>query len=716
MRVSTLVVMASNSHSHLLAPGRIGPMELRNRIVMPAMDQNSCTGEGEITDLNIAHYEARARGGTGLLILETSAVAYPVGATSRHQPSLSDDRMIPALARLADAVHRHGAKMVVQVCHHGKTASIDAQDEREQIVPSVPLPADDMQFDHFSMDEIMRMAGLTGGKMPQRREATADDLAWVVDQFADAAERVQRAGFDGVEIHAAHGYLISTFLSPTYNQRTDEYGGSAENRARLLCDVIRAIRARCGDDFAVIVRLDGVEYRGSLTTEMTVEHARLAVEAGAHAIHVSANSKQAIGPGFTEGPLPWTEGQYVEFARAVKKAVSVPVIAVGRIMPDLAEKLLAAGDCDYVSMGRQLLADPDIANRLAEGRPDLVRTCINCYVCVAANFFDDAPECAVNAELGHYDRPTVEPAATPRHVVVIGGGPAGMEAARIAAGRGHRVTLLEKSEHLGGTAHFSSLTTPMNGELVRYLTAAVGEAGVDVRLGTAATVESITALSPDVVIVATGARRSRPDVSGASLPHVLSGDDLRGLLTGDDPEAGKRLGFGQRLVVAAGRKLGVTDDMDKVRTLSKRWMPIGDDVVVVGGGLVGIELAEFLAERGRRVTVLEEGDKLGLEMAHPRRARALQEARDHGVTFITGATLVAIDEQGVEYRVGDEPARVTASHVVLATGVHADTSLADSLREALTESGVEVHVAGDAGSVGYIQNAIATGNALARTL
>ena len=396
----------------------------------------------------------------------------------------------------------------------------------------------------------------------------------------------------------------------------------------------------------------------------------------------------------------------------MKSAVRVPVIAVGRIMPDLAETLLAAGDCDFVSMGRQLLADPEIANRLAAGTPDLVRTCINCYVCVASNFFDGAPECAVNAELGHYDRPAIAPAATPRHVVVIGGGPGGMESARIAADRGHRVTLIEKADHLGGTAHFSSLTTPMNGELVRYLTAAVAEAGVDVRLGTAATVESIAALGADVVVVATGARRSRPDVAGASLPHVLSGDDLRGLLTGDDPAAAKRLGLGQRLVVAAGRKLGVTDDMDRVRSLSKRWMPIGDDVVVIGGGLVGVELAEFLAERGRRVTVLEEGDKLGVEMAHPRRARALQEARTHGVTFVTGATVTSIDADGVDYRVGDSGARVTASHVVLATGVHADTTLADALRD----SGVEAHVVGDAGTVGYIQNAIATGNAIARAL
>ncbi|MBM3660420.1 MAG: FAD-binding protein, partial [Actinobacteria bacterium] len=685
-------------------------MAVRNRIVLPAMDQNSCSDDGEITALNVAHYEARARGGAGLLILETSAVAYPVGATSRHQPALSDDRYVPGLARLAEAVHAHGAKMAVQMCHHGKTAGIDVLEDREQIIPSVPVPDDEMSFDHLTMDELMKLASTTGGKMPQRREATTDDLAWVVDQFADAAARVQQAGMDAVEIHAAHGYLISTFLSPKYNRRTDEYGGSVEARARLLCEVVRAVKARCGDGLAVIVRIDATEHSdGGITPELAAEHARLAEAAGADAIHVSANSPRAVGTGFTDAPLPRLPGQYVDYARTVKAAVTVPVIAVGRIMPEQAEAILHDGVCDFVAMGRQLLADADLPNRLAAGRPDLVRTCINCYVCVAENFWDGAPVCAINADLGHYDRPPVEPAAAPRHVVVVGGGPGGMETARVAADRGHRVTLLEKAPRLGGTARFSALTTPMNGELVRYLAAAIAEAGVDVRLGTEATPDTVAALAPDVVVVATGAKRDRPDVPGADLPHALSGDDLRALLTGDDPAAGRRLGFAERLVVSAGRRLGVTDDMDKVRTMSKRWMPIGNRIVVVGGGLVGIELAEFLAERGRTVTVLEQDDKLGVEMAHPRRARAIHEARAHGVTFVTGATLTGITADAVTYTVGDEPHSVEAQHVIFATGVHGDRSLA----EALTARGIEAHVVGDAAHVGYIQNAVATGNAIA---
>jgi NADPH-dependent 2,4-dienoyl-CoA reductase/sulfur reductase-like enzyme len=699
-------------HPTLLTQGRIGPIETRNRIVFPAMDQNSCD-DGAITDLNIAHYEARARGGVGLLILETSAVAWPIGATSLHQPALSDDRFIPGLSRLADAVHRHGSKMVVQICHHGKTAGVDAMQEREQLVPSVPLPDDESDMSAITMDELMKMAGLTGGKRAKQRAATTDDIVWVIDQFADASERVKKAGLDGIEIHAAHGYLISTFLSPHYNVRDDEYGGSVGNRARLLVEIITAIRKRCGSSFGIIVRLDGREYvEGGITPELCAEYAVIAEAAGADAIHVSASGPNSMGVGFTNGPLPWQPDQYVGLAAVVKLAVSIPVIAVGRIFPDAAETHLKNGDCDFVSMGRQLLADPEIPAKLLSGSPERVRTCINCFVCVAQNFWDGAPICAVNAELGHYDEGPLSPAVQRRHIVVVGGGPAGMEAARVAAVRGHSVTLLEKSPHLGGTARFSSLTTPMNAELVRYLTTEIKRLDVDVRTSTPVTASLLRELNADVVIVATGARRERPSVPGAELPHVFSGDDLRALLTGDDPTAAARLPFHRRIIVSIGRSLGFMSSMDRVRSMSKRWMPIGKRVVVVGGGLVGVELAEYLAERGRSVTVLEVGEKLGLEMAHPRRARALHEARNHGVEFMTGAELVSITESGVSYRVGEEIHTVRAEAVVIASGVHADNSIA----EQLSADGFDVRVVGDAGSVGYIEGAVRTGYLAGRSL
>jgi NADPH-dependent 2,4-dienoyl-CoA reductase/sulfur reductase-like enzyme len=252
----------------------------------------------------------------------------------------------------------------------------------------------------------------------------------------------------------------------------------------------------------------------------------------------------------------------------------------------------------------------------------------------------------------------------------------------------------------------------MNAELVRYLSTEISRLDVDIRTSTPVTASLLRELNADVVVVATGARRERPDVPGAQLPHVFSGDDLRALLTGDDPSAAARLPIHRRLMVSIGRSMGFMSSMDRVRSMSKRWMPIGKHVVVVGGGLVGVELAEYLAERGRAVTVLEAGDKLGLEMAHPRRARALFEARSRSVEFVTNAELLGITESGVSYRIGDESRTVRADAVVIASGVHADTAVAQQL----IDDGFEVHVVGDAGSVGYIEGAIRTGYVTARSL
>ncbi|GIS98774.1 MAG: hypothetical protein CM1200mP26_04870 [Acidimicrobiales bacterium] len=712
-----------SSHPHLLSPVRLGPLDLRNRIVLPAMDQNVCD-DGLITDALITHYAERARGGAGLLVLETSAVAFPCGATARHQPALSHDGVIDGLRRLGEAVHAHGAKIVVQANHHGRISGVDTAEDRPNLVPSLPLPDTDPMaiMRDTTNEELMAMATLTGGKMPTYAEATTEDLDWVVDQFATASARVQEAGLDGIEVHAGHGYLIDTFLSPAWNHRTDAYGGSVEGRARLLVEVLEAIRARCGPDFALMVRLNGLDtaLKGGITPDLAAKYAAMSANAGADAIHVTAYSSITGGTGFTEGPLPWLDCQYEDLARAVKDAVDVPVVAVGRIQPDDAERILSSGGADLVAMGRQLLADPDLPNRLAEGRPDLVRPCINCFVCVAQNFWSAAPTCAVNARLGHQAEPEPSPVDIPRHVVVVGGGPGGMEAARVAADRGHRVTLLEKSDHLGGTARFSSLTTPLNGELVRWLATAIAEAGVEVRTGTIASPAMVATLRPDAVVVATGAIRRRPDVPGVDLDHVLSGDDLRSLLTGEGDLGNRQPGIIVRAALAIGHQLGLTADLDRVRSLSRRWMPLGRRIAVIGGGLVGTELAEFLAVRGRTVIVLEEGVDLATEMAHPRRWRALHEARAHGVDFRTGAHLVAItpDEVVAAVTQGDglvTEERFAVDAVLLAGGVEPDPSLADAIRMAVGDT-VGVHVVGDAGAIGYIEGAIRTGHAVGCSL
>jgi NADPH-dependent 2,4-dienoyl-CoA reductase/sulfur reductase-like enzyme len=333
---------------------------------------------------------------------------------------------------------------------------------------------------------------------------------------------------------------------------------------------------------------------------------------------------------------------------------------------------------------------------------------------VAQIFVDRSLYCAVNPATGHEFELEVKPASAPRHVLVAGGGPAGLEAARVAALRGHRVTLCEESDHLGGTLLFSSLVNEPNGRLVRWLETQVRSLDIDVRLGRPVTPEWVEEIAPDVTIVAVGARREAAEIPGAELPHVLSGDDLRALLTGGDPEvAARKLSFAQRALLGAGRAFGVADDMEQLRRLTRRWMPLGRRVALVGGGLVGIELAEFLAERDREVTVLEEGPCFAPQMAPPRRWRALHEVRERGVELLAKTRVVRIEDKQLVYQREDEPERtLPADSVIMATGVRENLALADALRA----RGGELHVVGDCGGVAYIEGAIHEGSRIAREI
>ncbi len=702
-------------HPNLFTPTQIGNVGLKNRIVMPAMDQNLCDGDGQLTEANIVHYERRAAGGAAAVIVETSAVAYPGGAASRHQPSLATDECIEPLRRLATRVHAHGTRVFVQICHHGKTSLVDTVEGRPQLVPSTPLPPMDMAgfIKDMTIDELMRMAERMQGTSATYHQATTDELAAVVDAFASAARRVQRAGCDGVEIHAAHGYLLSSFLSPHWNRREDEYGSNVKGRTRLLQEVIGAIKNECGSEFAVIVRLDGQEFNieGGITLDLAARHASAAAQAGADAIHVSAIGSPDSGVSFTEGPLPWLPGQYRELTKTIRAAVDLPVIGVGRIDPAIGDAMIAAGEVDCIAMGRQLLADPDTPQRLRSGRPDLVRPCINCFVCVAENFWDATPRCAVNARLGRPDAPEILRASEQRSIGIVGGGPAGLETARVAAQRGHKVTLYESAAALGGTARFSGVTTPINATLVEYLVAAVKDAGVDVRLSTTATAAMLAAARHDRVVLATGASRSLPELAGANLSHVLTGDDLRDLLVGHGRSGVNKLSSWQRPLVRGAQLVGLTTP-SRVRTLSKLFMPLGRRIVVLGGGLVGVEIAEFLAERGRVVTVIEPSPYPGVEMAHPRRWRTMHRARSHGVVFETNAAARRITSNNVEWTRDGDITNTPADHVIVASEVHTGAPLEENLRA----RGIAVDVIGDAAAVGYIEGAIRMGHDLGATV
>ncbi len=375
------------------------------------------------------------------------------------------------------------------------------------------------------------------GKGPNFYEMTTGQVAETTRGFAAAAARAERAGFDGIELHAGHGYLLANFLSPYTNRRTDRYGGSVENRARFLLETIAAVRAATALDFPILVRLDAHEFRieGGITLADCVATSRLCEQAGCDAIDVSAYGNVAHSIAFTEAPLVHEPGGFLEFAKAVKRAVSIPVIAVGRIEPAVGERGIAAGHFDFLAMGRKLLADPDLPNKLALGQEKSMKPCVYCYTCVSQIFINKAVCCAVNHSTGReHEGDILARTGAPKKILVIGGGPGGMETARLLAEKGHDVSLWEQDADLGGTARIAGLAYQPNEKLVHYLADAVRALPIALKLGTTGNPENIAALDPDHIILATGAKRIAPDIPGKSQRHVFDGDVLRGLLFGSD--------------------------------------------------------------------------------------------------------------------------------------------------------------------------------------
>lgn len=694
------------SYKNLLSAGRIGRLHLRNRIIMAPMGSNFAEADGTCGERIQAYYEARAAGGAGLLIMGVCAVAFPAGTAEPYQVGVSEDRFIPGLSQLAARVHRHGAKIAMQLQHAGKTAARDIAEGRELWVPSMPPPMKTDMMAALTPEELRGFISGNRGR-PSVRVMDKADITQMIEWFASAAVRAQQAGFDGVEIHAAHSYIIAGFLSPYYNRRDDEYGGSIDNRARLMLEVLREVRRRTGEDFGVWLRLDAAELHteGGITLDECKQFARMAEQAGADAVSVSAYATIKSGVAFTEAPLVQQPAGFLDWATEVRSAVSIPVIAVGRIEPELADSAIADGRCDFVAMARKMLADPELPNKLMRGDAAAIRPCIYCYVCVSQIFVNERVKCAVNPFTGNESRKLILPADPARHVVVVGGGPAGLEAARLASLRGMRVTLLERSSQLGGTLFFAALPYPENGKLLDNLVHQVRQLPIDIRLNTEASPQLLRDLGADHVLVANGASRVPPHIPGADGAHVWSGDELRRLMTGDRAQqvARSKLSVLQRGMLMTGTLIGATRSTSALRQLSRLWMPLGKQVVIIGGGLVGLELAEFLAERGRSVSVVEPTESLGRELSIVRRWRVLDNLRKHSVAMHRQTSVVAIDQCQVHCLDENGGAfSLPADSVVIALGAAPQSDLA----EQLARSGIAVSRIGDCNEVGYIEGAL----------
>jgi len=664
----------------LFQPIRIGTMELRNRLVMSPMETCYASRDGLPSARSLAYREARARGGVGLITLG----ACTIDAKHREVPNSIDfarDEVVAPHRELTDLVHRHGARIQPQLVHPGPDGLAPYLSGLPNVGPSV-IPS-----------------YLTG--IPCR-ELEAEELPQIVEQYGAAAVRVRESGYDGIELHAAHGYmLLGSFLTPLRNRRSDAYAGSdPEGRIRLIVEVVRAIKAAAGEHFPLTLRISGYErVAGGRSLQDTQRIAPRLVDAGVDAFHVSGGVIDRLTTQMVTGSH-YGAAHNLAAATAPKRVVAVPVMTVGRIHePDLAERILREDRADLVVMGRPLLADPDLPVKLASGRLHELRRCISCQSCIDS-MESGRMSCAVNPRTGREQELHAEPAALPKRVVVVGGGPAGLEAARVAAGRGHRVSLYEREGYLGGALVMASTVHVENQPFLDYLEGEVRRVGVEIHLGRELAVESVSALRPDVVIVATGGRLVAPALPGDGLSHVVSGAALRALLAGRVSAVG-----GTRPPVWTRRALAWLLGRvqrwvrpGRIRALTRLWMPLGRRVVVVGGDLAAVELSEFLAERGREVTLLESGEEIAPEVGLKRRSEHMDRLDRLGVVVCTGVEVECIERDAVRLT-GDE--RLVADSVILAGEIVADTALHDALKDRVPE----VFAIGDCTGLGLIRKA-----------
>ncbi|WP_042462050.1 oxidoreductase [Neobacillus dielmonensis] len=600
--------------SDLFTPIQIGPITIKNRFMMAPMENGLAAPGGVVNDRIIRFFEERAKNDVGIILTGSVGVS-PEGRGLPTQLSVYDDEFIPGLKRLTDAIHQAGSKIGAQIYHAGRQAS-------EDITGIQPIAPTAMPCEIVGNDP---------------REMTTEEIYEMKEKFVEAARRSVEAGFDMIEVHFAHGYLLHSFLSPHSNKRTDEFGGSLENRMRFPMAVLSEIAEKFGDKAAVTIRISADEYlEDGLKFDEVIAICQEAVKAGAQAISLTAGSYDSVE--YTIQPMFIEQGFLIPFSKKLKEIVDVPVIVAGRLnSAELIESIMDNNEADMIAIGRGLISDEELIVKMKNRQYEEIRYCVACNQgCIDNVFQGKGVTCLVNARAGFEAERNITEAEEPKKVVIVGAGPAGMEAARVASLRGHDVTLIEKETEAGGK--FDILATPPEKDSFllykEFLTREVAKLGVKVVQAAVTSAQDLASYEPDHVIVATGSRQTVPPIKGANLDHVVIAEDV---LNGKE---------------------------------------VGENVAIIGGGLVGTETAKYLAEAGKNVTIIEMASAIGNGVGPTFAGHLFEFLAKRNVQLITNAKVMEINEGQVVL----EDREIAADHVIIAAGYTPNNHLVEELK------------------------------------
>ena len=672
----------------LFEPIKVGNVEIKNRLKLSPMGLGYATEY--VTDRLKNFYIERAKGGVG---------AIGISLTERRLldspfPGVYDDRFIPGLRELVDAIHAYGAKAYGQLAIGYAWSFGDGPVEFRS--PSGISPTG-------LVDSPFRAGGPYPGTTHERRALSKEEIHQIVEQIGEAARRIREAGFVAVDFCLAVGYILSQFLSPVTNKREDEYGGPLENRMRITLEVIESIKKRVGEDFPITCRISRQFTQNGITVEDLQKVAIMLEKAGIAGIDVLAGWHDDTVPMIIE-VVP--QGAWVHHAEAVKKVVKIPVGAGTRIQdPLVAERVLAEGKADMIYMPRALLADPQLPNKLMKGELDKIRYCIACGNCYETVDDPRGVTCTVNARAGREGVYTIEPVEVSKKVLVIGGGPAGMEASRVAALRGHKVMLYDRNPRLGGSLLLAGILNKEFETLVNSMTREIKSLPIEVKLGKEVTPALLEEIRPDVVILASGGIPPTYDVPGVSGSNVISNPDIQGLMSG-------RLTKKGLLWRLAALFVRLFYSPSLLRWLLRFPFPFKKGAIIIGGGFAGCELGEFLLRKGKKVTIVEESKRIGFDIGTTHKWYMRNRLKEGGANIVTEAVLEEISRKGVKVNQAGVSKFLEGDTVMLAKGLVANEKLAEALRQKVPA----LYVIGDCATPAKVKEAIESSFHVAREI